>query len=363
MRSTSNKAEGPPGGDLVKAGYAAKKLFKKGVNQMADQNLGEAISSFEQSLQIDPRNVETLLKLGYSRFHSDDDEGALRAYDEVLDIDVTNPEAWNLKGLVHYKRKDYAAALDAVEKAIESDKTYDMALYNKACYLSLLGRVQDALDALRRSIEVDVKNARKAVRDSDFENVRVEDGFRRIQEVVVLESVRQGRHTVGSVVWSTLLAKSDVDDALEKLVSRGLLVKNERREVLSRVQVYDLAPAVAGRVGGGRRSLGITRRILPEKARRMKEMIRSIQDARSAINDGDAEAVGRLLDEFTSPERSGQFMIDRFLDSYRQIRLWRARLADGGTAYLSKNSAEMAVVLDNIEAAITVEARKVIASN
>ena len=256
-----------------------------------------------------------------------------------------------------------AAALDAVEKAIESDKTYDMALYNKACYLSLLGRVQDALDALRRSIEVDVKNARKAVRDSDFENVRVEDGFRRIQEVVVLESVRQGRHTVGSVVWSTLLAKSDVDDALEKLVSRGLLVKNERREVLSRVQVYDLAPAVAGRVGGGRRSLGITRRILPEKARRMKEMIRSIQDARSAINDGDAEAVGRLLDEFTSPERSGQFMIDRFLDSYRQIRLWRARLADGGTAYLSKNSAEMAVVLDNIEAAITVEARKVIASN
>jgi len=177
---------------LVDPDYNRKKLFKKGVNLMADEKLEDAIIVFEQALRIDPDNIETLMKLGYARFHLDDHGEALKIYDRVLDIDVTNPEAWNLKGLVHYEQKNYSKALDSVEKAIESDPTYGMAWYNKACFLSLLNQVPDALESLKRSIEIDVKNARKSIRDKDFTNVRIEEGFKRIQEVVVLESVRQG---------------------------------------------------------------------------------------------------------------------------------------------------------------------------
>ena len=86
---------------LVDADYNRKKLFKKGVNLMADERIEEAVEVFEQALRIDPDNIETLMKLGYSRFHLDDHSGALRVYDKILDIDVTNPEAWNLKSLVH----------------------------------------------------------------------------------------------------------------------------------------------------------------------------------------------------------------------------------------------------------------------
>ena len=92
---------------LVDIDYNRKKLFKKGVNLMADEKLEEAITVFEQALRIDPDSVETLLKLGYARFHLDDYHEALRVYDKILDIDVTNPEAWNLKGLVHYEQKNY----------------------------------------------------------------------------------------------------------------------------------------------------------------------------------------------------------------------------------------------------------------
>lgn len=90
---------------LVDSDYNRKKLFKKGINLMADEKLEDAVTVFEHALRIEPDNVETLMKLGYARFHLDDHSEALRVYDKIFDIDVTNPEAWNLKGLVHYEQK------------------------------------------------------------------------------------------------------------------------------------------------------------------------------------------------------------------------------------------------------------------
>ena len=176
-------------------------------------------------------------------------------YDRILDIDVTNSEAWNLKSLVHYEQKNYSKALDCVEKAIDSDPTYGMAWYNKGCFLSLLMQIPEAIEALKRSIEIDVKNARKTVKDKDFANVRVEDGFRRIIEVVVLESVRQGYHTIGAIVWTTFLNKSDAEDALTKLLEKGLIVKHEKREGLHKIPTYDLSPDIAKKVGTEKKNL------------------------------------------------------------------------------------------------------------
>ena len=133
---------------LTNADYQRNRLYKKGINLMADEKLEEASRSFEMILRTDPNDIEAMLKLGYSRFHLDDHSEAMRVYDKILDIDITNSEAWNLKSLVFYEKKNYAKALDSVEKAIDSDHTYDMAWYNKACYLSLLNQIPDALESL-----------------------------------------------------------------------------------------------------------------------------------------------------------------------------------------------------------------------
>ena len=89
---------------LVDPSYNIKKLFKKGINLMADEKLDDAVEVFQQALRIEPDNVEILMKLGYAEFHLDNHHDALKVYDKVLEIDVTNPEAWTLKGLVHYEQ-------------------------------------------------------------------------------------------------------------------------------------------------------------------------------------------------------------------------------------------------------------------
>jgi len=347
---------------LVDPDYNRKRLFKKGINRMADEKLEDAVELFEQALRIDPTSVETLLKLGYARFHLDDHNEALRVYDKILDIDVTNPEVWNLKALVHYEQKKYAKALDEVEKAIESDPTYGMAWYNKACFLSLLNQVPDSLEALKRSIEIDVKNARRSIRDFDFKNVRIEEGFKRIEEVVVLESVRQGYHTIGAIVWTTYLDKVDAELGLRKLLEKGLLVKNEKREGLQKIPIYDLAPNVAERIGKERKGLfGITRKTLPRPIKNLKELSQAIQTAKEAIEEKDVEKTLNIFEEFTDVSKSGEQMIEMFLDEHREIRLWQIRLRDRGEDYLVNNKDKMLTLFDNIEVTITKKLRREIA--
>jgi len=339
---------------LVNPDYNRKKLFKKGINFMADERLEDAVDVFQQALRIDPYSVETLLKLGYARFHLDDHIESLRVYDKILDIDVTNPEVWNLKGLVYYQQKKYAKALDAVEKAIESDPTFGMAWYNKACFLSLLNQVPDSLEALKRSIEIDVKNARRSIRDFDFVNVRIEEGFKRIQEVVVLESVRQGYHTIGAICWTTYLDKVDVENGLRKLLEKGLIVQNEKRDGLQKIPIWDLAPNVAEKMGKEKKGLfGITRKTLPRPVKNLKELSLAIQSVKEAIEEKDVEKTMDIFDEFTDTAKSGEQMIEMFLDEHREIRLWKIRLKDRGEDYLENNKDKMLTLFDNIESTIT----------
>ena len=347
---------------LVDPSYNIKKLFKKGINLMADEKLDDAVEIFQQALRIEPDNVEILMKLGYAEFHLDNHNDALKVYDKVLEIDVTNPEAWNLKGLVHYEQKKYAQALDAVNKAIESDKTYGMAWYNKACFLSLLNQVPESLQALKHSIEIDVKNARKSIRDKDFANVRIEEGFKRIQEVVVLESVRQGYHTLGAIVWTTFLDKADAESSLRKLLEKGLIVQNEKRDGLSKIPIYDLADNIAEKIGKEKIGLfGITKKKLPKPVKNLKAMSQAIQSAKEAIEEGDVEKTIRIFEEFIDPTKSGEQMIENFFEEHREIRLWKIRLNDRGEDYIIDNKDKMLEVLDNIEVTITKKLRDEIA--
>ena len=343
---------------LVDSDYNRKKLFKKGINLMADEKLEDAVRAFEQALRIEPDNIETLMKLGYARFHLEDHGEALKIYDKILEIDVTNPEAWNLKGLVHYEQKNFSKALDSVDKAIETDPTYAMAWYNKACFLSLLNQVPESLEALKRSIEIDVKNARRSIRDKDFVNVRIEEGFKRIEEVVVLESIRQGYHTLGSIVWTTFLDKADAETALRKLLEKGLIIQNEKRDGLSKIPIYDLAPNVAEKMGKEKKGLfGITRKTLPKPVKNLKELSSAIQSAREAIEEENIEKIIDIFDTFIDPSKSGEQMIENFFDEHREIRLWKIRLKDRGGDYLIENQEKMLVLLDNIEVTITKKLR------
>jgi tetratricopeptide (TPR) repeat protein len=351
---------------LTNVNYQRDRLFKKGVNFMADEKLEEAVRSFEMILRTDPKDVEALLKLGYSRFHLEDYSESMKVYDRVLDIDVTNSEAWNLKSLVNYEKKNYAKALDCVEKALDSDPTYGMAWYNKGCYLSMLNQVPDSLDALKRSIEIDVKNARKAVKDKDFTNVRSEEGFKGIIEVVLIESLRQGYHTIGAIVWTTFLGKEDTIKGLDELILKGIVVKNEKRQGFNQIiPIYDLIPEVAKKIGAKKRGLLGPKEIgkIPTPVKNLKEIGLAIQTTMGIIEKEDVEKLIESFDVFINTSKCGNQMIEEFLDEHREIRLYKIRLEDKGVQYLIDNKKKMLEFFETIEMQVTKKLRSSVTQN
>jgi tetratricopeptide (TPR) repeat protein len=343
---------------LVDADYNRKKLFSKGINLMADEKLEDASRVFELILRSDPNDVYALLKLGYCRFHLEDYSESMRAYDKVLDIDVTNADAWNLKSLVYYERKTYAKALDCADKAIDSDPTFGMAWYNRSCYLSLENQIPESLDALVRSIEIDVKNAKRAVKDKDFMNVRFEEGFKRIVEVVVIESLRQGYHTLGAIVWTTFLDSEDVLKCLDRLMKKGLVTKHETRKVWSTIDTYDLVPEMANKIGTTKRGLlGIPKTSLPKPVKTLKELAEAIQLIKASIEEEELEKTIECCDIFINQEKCGQEMIDEYLEEHREVRLFKIRLKDKGLDFLKDNKKKILSMFDNMEISVTKKLR------
>ncbi|MEX1995774.1 MAG: tetratricopeptide repeat protein [Nitrosopumilaceae archaeon] len=349
--------------ELTDSDYSRNKLYKKGIRLMADEKMEEAVQAFEQALRIDPGHVDSLLKLGYARFHMDDYAGANEAYDKVLQIDVTNADAWNLKGLIHYETKNYEKALESVEKALDSDPTDGMAWYNKGCYLSILNHIPEAIEALKRSIEIDVKNAKRAVKDRDFENVKVDEGFRRIVEVVVLESIRQGYYHVGQIVWTTMLGKAEVEDAARKLLEKGLIIKRERKQGFHTQEFYEISPELAEKMGVERKSKFQIKKKSSVSIQHLKDISEAIQTVRSSIEKLDVEETLSSLDAFIDPTKKGPQIIEHFFEEHREIRLYKIRLKDRGIEYLQANKQKILELFDNMEMSVTKRLRSTVAQN
>ena len=177
-----------------------------------------------------------------------------------------------------------------------------------------------------------------------------------------MESVRQGYHTLGAIVWTTFLDKADAELSLRKLLEKGLIVQNEKRDGLSKIPVYDLADNIAEKIGKEKIGLfGITKKKLPKPVKNLKKLSQSIQTAKEAIEEGDVGKTIEVFEEFIDPTKSGEQMIENFFEEHREIRLWKIRLNDRGEDYIIDNKDKMLEVFDNIEVTITKKLRDEIA--
>ncbi|MDQ6866086.1 MAG: hypothetical protein M3044_19950, partial [Thermoproteota archaeon] len=227
--------------------------------------------------------------------------------------------------------------------------------YNKACYLTVVGKVDEGMEALKRSIEIDISYAKRAVRDRDFENAKAEEGFRRIIEVVVLESIRQGYNHVGKIVWVTGMDKSEVEDAFMRLSMKGLTVRKERKEIhgffTSKEEYYELVKEIADKVGVAKR-VGFFGRSKEVSApvQQLRDIIEVLGKAKESIEKGDVNATIECFDQLINPTRHGTAMIEQFFDEHRDLRLFQIRLKDKGHEYLNSHKPDMTTLITDIEA-------------
>jgi len=93
------------------------------------------------------------------------------------------PHGWELWApLAHlYEAGEYAELADRLREVVAEHPGYADLFYNLACCESLAGRGDDALEHLRRSIELSPERSRALAQDdSDFDAIRDEPAFREL---------------------------------------------------------------------------------------------------------------------------------------------------------------------------------------
>jgi tetratricopeptide (TPR) repeat protein len=305
-------------------------------------------------LRLDSKYVDAWVKKGYAHFHLGDYNSAIYSYDKALEVDINNVEPWNLKGLAYYKLKNYDKAIAACEKAIDVNPNDAMVWYNYACYLVLIGRIDEGLEGLKRSIEIDISYAKKAVRDRDFESARAEEGFRRIIEVVVLESVRQGHNYVGKIVWITGMDKQDVEDAAMRLTMKGLLIRREKKGITlgyhSKEEYYEMAKEIADKVGYTKNTGFLKRsKVISSPLQELKDISEIIGTAKISVEKGDLQLTIEALEKLINPAQHGNAMIEQFFDEHRDLRLYNIRLKDRGQEFLNSHKTDLINLLSEMD--------------
>ena len=92
------------------------------------------------------------------------------------------PDGWELWAPLKplYEAGEYAEVADRGRGLAEAQPQYADLFYNVACCESLAGRTTDAIDHLRRSIEMSERFRAYAKDDSDFDPIRDEAAFKEL---------------------------------------------------------------------------------------------------------------------------------------------------------------------------------------
>ena len=123
--------------------------------------------------------MQGLILLTYNRWENEEIVYDTIAPQSLLDQKLA--ELYNAVGMHYYDEKDYEKAVESFDKALQIQEDYAQVYFNKACTQSLKGDKDEAIESLKKAIELEPgKFIEKAKTDKDLDEIRNEKEFLKI---------------------------------------------------------------------------------------------------------------------------------------------------------------------------------------
>lgn len=183
----------------------------------------EAIADFTKGLELEPTNAYPYYKRGWCYELSGDDDSAMKDYNAGIDVDKSYPYIFLARGELYLKRgekekantdfnevirqdtvarsgscRQYALhllgreaeALEWMDKIIAADSIESGGLYDKACLLARMGRLDESVAALRKAFENGYRSFAHIEHDDDMDAIRERPEFKRLIEEYKAKPIR-----------------------------------------------------------------------------------------------------------------------------------------------------------------------------
>ena len=171
----------------------------------------EAIEAYDKVIELQPTSAWGYYAKGWSYELSGDDESAMKLYEEGIDIDKTYPYIYLMRGEQYLKRGDAEKAKADFETVLAQDtlavdgscRHYALHLlgrdeeaqewmekiiseepddagnwYDQACLFSRMGRCDEAVKALEKSLEIGYTKFAHIEHDDDLDSIREREDFK-----------------------------------------------------------------------------------------------------------------------------------------------------------------------------------------
>jgi tetratricopeptide (TPR) repeat protein len=146
------KVKAPEAGETTKK--KAMDLFIEGKVAESSERIGDAIASYMEALQYDPRSGEIALALGQAFARSGKIKSALHYTELATGLNPANPDAWQLLQRIQQHEGNFPKAIEALEMYMKltSDKDFNDVLKLSYFYFST-GKQEKAKSVLMNSIK------------------------------------------------------------------------------------------------------------------------------------------------------------------------------------------------------------------
>ena len=178
------------------------------------ENYVDAKKCFENAIKLDPEDVTSLIGKAEACFELEENNVALDIITKILEMEPDNvdtlflkceiliemnrpeevfeiiknidddedliPEKKSMEAIVHGTLGNNVKALECINEAIQYESDDEHSWWNKACYLSLLDRKEEANDALLISTSIEPENLIDLKDEKDFDNIKNTERFQKL---------------------------------------------------------------------------------------------------------------------------------------------------------------------------------------
>lgn len=124
--------------------YSAADYYNEGLSLYDQGKLQQAITKFENALEIDPNYKEAWVYKGLALDDLERYSEALICYDKAIALDPNYIVPWYNKGIILGNQGNYEGAITCFDKIIAINPNDAEAWNNKGTALELLGRLTEA---------------------------------------------------------------------------------------------------------------------------------------------------------------------------------------------------------------------------
>jgi tetratricopeptide (TPR) repeat protein len=141
--------------------------LNKGIQFLNNNDINNAINSFNTVIKADPKNATAHYYLGVCFQKQGNNDGALQKYNKAIELKSDYIEAIYAKGNLQYILKQYEPSISTMNKIIQIYTEKKLApnpllgevYYKLAMSYSYLQNIDNAINYFKKSIEINPQNA------------------------------------------------------------------------------------------------------------------------------------------------------------------------------------------------------------